>query len=371
MTLRQNLNATLALTKASLLMYFRDFTAVFFTLVFPVIFLVVFGLIAARGDSQYSIAIFNQSGTALSKDFEKSLDTNKAFDRKSDAGDLDAAKQKLKKDDLTFVVVIPRDFGVKDAQGKIKPVSVQGYYNQGSQGGGAAAQAVVEQTLQQFNAHFVPQPAPVFKLAVSGVQSANLKGIDYLLPGIIGFSLMSLGLFGVANGFVSLKASGALRRLHVAPVKPAAFLVGQTITRLVMGFLSVAIMYVIGVTAFHFHMHGNPIYFLFIAALGVLLFQTIGFAVAGWAKNENQAAPIANIVFFPLLFLSGTFFPRDSFPAWLKPISDYIPLTYLSDGLRQVANNAAGITQLKTNIIGMLVWLVISFVIAVKVFRWE
>jgi ABC-2 type transport system permease protein len=111
--------------------------------------------------------------------------------------------------------------------------------------------------------------------------------------------------------------------------------------------------------------------FLFIALLGSIVFLGFGFAVAGYAKDENQAAPIAQLIQFPMLFLSGIFFTRDAFPAWLKTITDYFPLTYLSDGLRKVANEGAHIVNLGPEILGLTVWGIIIFTVAVRVFRWE
>jgi ABC-2 type transport system permease protein len=101
------------------------------------------------------------------------------------------------------------------------------------------------------------------------------------------------------------------------------------------------------------------------------VFLAFGFAVAGWAKDENQAAPIANLVSFPMMFLSGTFFPRDGFPAVVKTITDYFPLTYLTDAMRRIANEGAHLTQLGPDLLGMFVWGVVMFFVAVKLFRWE
>ena len=96
-----------------------------------------------------------------------------------------------------------------------------------------------------------------------------------------------------------------------------------------------------------------------------------GFGIAGWAKDENQAAPVANLISFPMLFLSGTFFPRESFPEYLQKITDVLPLTYLADGLRRIANEGASLWAVRGDMLGLVIWAIIAFVIAVRVFKWE
>ena len=118
-------------------------------------------------------------------------------------------------------------------------------------------------------------------------------------------------------------------------------------------------------------MVGSFIQFGVAATFGVIVFLAFGFTVAGWAKDENQAAPIANLVTFPMLFLSGVFFPRDSFPTFLKTITNYFPLTFLADALRRIANEGATLVTVRGDMLGLAVWGVLMFVVAVLVFRWE
>ena len=108
-----------------------------------------------------------------------------------------------------------------------------------------------------------------------------------------------------------------------------------------------------------------------LAFLGVIVFLAFGFAIAGWARDENQAAPVANLVSFPMLFLSGTFIPRETLPDWLQKITGFFPLTYLADAMRQVSTQGATLWQVRGDILGLIIWGVIVFIIAIKVFKWE
>jgi ABC-2 type transport system permease protein len=135
--------------------------------------------------------------------------------------------------------------------------------------------------------------------------------------------------------------------------------------------LNVLIMVAIAVLLFSFSIRGTLFEFIAFSIFGAVMFMGMGFAIAGWAKDEDQAAPISNIIFFPMMFLSGTFFPIELFPTWLKPIAEILPLTFLADGLREIANNGKHIWELGPEMAGIVIWTIIVYFIAIKVFRWE
>ncbi len=202
------------------------------------------------------------------------------------------------------------------------------------------------------------------------VASRDLGYIDFLVPGIVGMTVMQLGIFGVAFGFVQLKRTGALRRLFATPTSPAYFLSAQVASRLVLGYVQVVILIGIGIW-FGLQMFGDYATLVVIVLIGSAIFLAVGFAIAGWAKNEDQAAPVANLVSLPMMFLSGVFFPREAMPDVLASVTQYMPLTYVNEALRAVVNEGAGLLSLGPQLLGMGVWVVITFVLAVRMFRWE
>jgi len=207
-------------------------------------------------------------------------------------------------------------------------------------------------------------------LTFESLESRDLGYIDFLVPGIVGMTIMQLGLFGVAFGFVQLKRSGALRRLFATPTSPAYFLSAQVLSRLIIGIVQVAILFAVGLW-FGLQMFGDYATLLVIVLFGSAIFLAVGFAIAGWAKNEDQAAPVANLVSLPMMFLSGVFFPRDAMPEFLQGVTQFMPLTYVNEALRSVVNDGAVLSSLGPQMLGMAVWLVITFVLAVVLFRWE
>jgi ABC-2 type transport system permease protein len=108
-----------------------------------------------------------------------------------------------------------------------------------------------------------------------------------------------------------------------------------------------------------------------IGALGAIVFLSMGFALAGISKSEDQVAPLANIITLPLLFLSGIFFSRSSLPGFLHRVTDFLPLTHLADAMRSVAIDGASLVDVAPQLLGLAVWSILACILAVKLFRWE
>lgn len=368
--MRRKLNALKALTTASLRMYFRNKGAVIFTLIMPLAFLAVFGFLSRSNNASINIDVTNYSHSILSHNLIDALKNVKAL-KVTDA-DENTATDQLSKGKVDLQIVIPKEFGNKlDSNGKPSPSSIITRYNSAKPQNGQAANLIVSQIVSGMNAQINQTPA-IITVDSSGVQTNNLNYFDFILPGIMAMTIMQLGIFGVAFAFVSLKANGSLRRLQATPTHPRNFIFAQAITRLVITLLTMAILLGLGIKIFNFHMiGGHYLDFSLVVILGIIVFLGFGFGIAGWAKDENQVAPIANLIQLPMLFLSGIFFPRDAFPAWLKTVTDFFPLTYLSDAMHHIANEGATLSQVSGSLLGLIVWGIIIFVLAINLFRWE
>ena len=208
-------------------------------------------------------------------------------------------------------------------------------------------------------------------LQSEAVEARNLGYIDFLMPGVIGMAIMQLGLFSVAFSFVTMKREGVLRRLLATPLNPNTLLIAQVITRLIVVVLQTMILAAVAVLLFGAEFAGNFFAVLLAAGLGGAVFLALGFAVSGWARTEQQAAPLANIVSLPMMFLSGVFFSREVLPQILQRITDFLPLTYLVEAIRGITVQGDTIWMQWPNLLGLAVWLVVAFVIANRTFRWE
>ncbi len=357
------------LTTASVKMYFRNKTAVFFTLFIPVMFILIFGAFNSGAASKIKVAVINNSNTETSKAFVTGLQQASVFTVTTP--DINTAKDQLDKGKTDLIVVLPENFGSVDtSSGQFRPAAVQTYYNKGQPQNGQSASLVIGQIASGFNNQITHSPQ-LISVNSEGISTHNLSYLDYLVPGILALSIMQLGIFSISFAFVSFKSTGALRRLHVTPTNPLAFIFGQSMARLLIAIMQVGLLVAISAVIFKVQFVGNILAIFALAILGTIVFLAFGFAIAGWAKDENQAAPVANLVSFPMLFLSGVFFPRDGLPVWLQKVTGILPLTYLADAMRSVSTQGATLWQVRGDILGLLIWGILMFIVAVKVFKWE
>jgi ABC-2 type transport system permease protein len=365
--MNQNTRSFLALTKASLKMYYRNKGAIIFSLLIPVALLSIFGFLSRGSGSSIAIGLTNHSSGPVSKQFIESLSRIKAF-KITEMTEAEASAE-LGKGNLDLQVIVPGNFGITKND-TAQAGSVQTRFNSAKPQSGQIANLAIIQIVSDLDRQLT-HSRTVLDVKSEGVTTNNLGYFDFILPGILSMTIMQLGIFGVAFSFVAMKASGALRRIQATPVHPVYFVFAQATVRMLVTLATASVLIIFGTYFFDFHMVGNYFNFAIVCILGILIFLGIGFAIAGWAKDETQVAPVANLIQLPMLMLSGIFFSREAFPGWLKSITDYFPLTYVSHGLRKIANEGAGLSQIPFDLIGMGVWLVLIYVLAVRLFKWE
>ena len=363
------MNATLTYAKMSIRRMLRDKTALFFVFLFPVIFLIVFGFIfKGNGGGQFEIAVFNKSSSTLAKDFVDSTMKSKSLKVKALATE-EEAKKKISRSELDAYLILPESFGQIGADGKPSgELAVR--YSQGNEQTAQAITAYMEAVVGQINQQISPYTAPL-TVKAEGQNIKQVSRFEFTLGGLLGFSLMSLGIFGVINGFVGDKKTGALSRMRVTPFNAWQLIIASAINRVIIGCMALGIMLGVSALVFGFRMHGNWPSFIVVAVLGAICMFGIGLSLGGWAKNEEQAAPLANLVTFPMMFLSGVFFPTYIMPQWLQNISHYIPLTPIVDSFRQIITEGRTVFDLGPQLAIILAWTVFSYMVAGKVFRWE
>ncbi len=355
-------NPLFMLTFSSLKSYFRNRGAIFFSLVVPLMIMGIFGLLNFGGAVSVDVGLVDQAHNQVSQSLLDNLRQVKAV-RLHTSDSVDGERQALERGDRTLVVVLPERLG----RG---PVTVPAYYNQGNPQGSQAAIGIMTQFLDRASFGFAGVQ-PSFSLDAQPVKSRNLTYVDFLVPGMIALSIMQTGLFSVVFVFVQLKQRGVLRRLAATPMRVSDFFISQVTTRLMTAILQLLVLLAVGVLFFHFHFTGNVGYLLLVGILGSAIFIAMGLAISGYAKNEETAAPLANLVSLPLMFLSGIFFPRSVMPGWLQSITKYSPLTYVSDALRSISVDGATLWAVRWDLVGIAVWLAASAFVATRLFRWE
>lgn len=353
------------LTKA----FFRDKVALFFTFVFPLIFLLVFGALN-RNDSgvSFDIAIINQSKSEFATRFVDES-SKSDFVKKKDVSSLDEAKELMSRGELDTILVLPEDFGNVNEKAQPTGKAVV-YYSPSSEQTGKTFASIIDGLLGDIGAD-ITQQKPLFSVEQRSTDTKGLSSFDYVFAGLLGFSILSLGFFGPTNSLPSMKKTGALRRLRTTPLRTSQFVLGNAVNYLLIGIMTTAFLFVVGTLVFDFKMQGDYLSLAVLTAVGTLLMFGFGLAVGGWAKNENQAAPLTNLVAFPMMFLSGVFFPRFLMPEWLQTVSGFLPLTPLIDGIRHVIVEGQTILSLAPQLGLMAIWTIVIYSIAFRVFRWE
>lgn len=349
---------------------FRDKVAIFFVFVFPLIFLLIFGSIFNGNNMSFRVAVMNNSDTVFAKEFVKNMSKDEVIKVDKEITNMATAKEKMNRGQLDATIVIPKEFGVVQAGKSYPSGEVKVIYDKNSETAGKTLASIIDGVFKGINQKIVPTVTPFTVVAVS-TATVGLSQFDYTFSGILGFTLMSLGIFGPANVFPRLKQRGVLRRYRTTTLKVWQYFTGNVISNMFVGLLAVVLMFIVALTVFDLNMRGSYFNLFVVVLLGTTMLFGIGLSIGGWAKNENQAAPVTQLVTLPMMFLSGVFFPVFLMPAFLQAITKFIPLTPIIDSIRLVITENASLVDLAPQIGLMALWTLVIYAIAFKVFSWE
>ena len=364
------IRAMLAITKASLKATFRSPSAVIFSFVFPFVFILVFGFIGSNsGGPVFKIAINKKCDTLNllydSIKASKRIKIMRYNDEKELRSDLIKGKiagvLQIKRDTTlvpNFSYTLTATTASNDKWPQLLPLL------------GNIVNGIS-------NSLYVNRPTYaaldfVASRAIETVREYNT--IDFILSGMVGFSLPSSRGFGVAFMLFSLRNTLVLKRFFATPISRTYIVLGEGLARVI--FQIVTAYHHLGAVRFVFGFTLNNGVFtllqmLFVSFIGLVVFMGLGFIVSGLAKTESTIPPIANLLTLPQFLIGGTFFSVEVFPKWLQPISNALPLTHLNAAMRAVAFEGQSLWDVKSEIGILLLWGVIVYTVAIKVFKWE
>jgi ABC-2 type transport system permease protein len=340
------------LSVAMLKGFVRDKVTLFFTFLFPLMFLIIFGLILRDvGADKTRIAVVGD-GPIVS-----ALRDSGALELES-YQDADAAVRKVKDGDLPAALIIRgQQLEVRFAQSdQVKSATVLG---------------IVNGFVDKANLAATGQP-PKFTFAAEKVEDASLKPIQFLTPGILSWGVAVSAVFGSALTLVSWRRKQVLRRIRLAPVSATAVLSSRILVSAGVALVQGAIF--IGIASlpvFGLRLSGSWWLSVPLLLLGTIAFFALGMLVGAFAKTEEAASAAANIVVLPMAFLSGTFFPVDQAPAWLQTVSKIFPLRHMNDGMLDVLVRGKGIEALAVPAAILVGFSLVVGFIASRVFKWE
>ncbi len=357
-------------------MYFRNKQALFWALFFPLLIMLIFGVMNFDRYNSPSVGIHDDAQNDASRALIEALKGSKDQEVLGiSVGTLKQIHDGLEFGDHRAVIEIPPNFFDTGQFAEIK-VTYDGRYQQENE----LVSTVLERSLDTIFKEVTQVPSEYRVENSVGITESVIQGQGqgfkgWLIPGIAAMAIMQTGLFTVVFTLVRFKSPGVLRRLKATPVGASHFLAGQLTTRAIVVVLQTYILVTVGAIVLGVRIGAGRSLVWFdltiLALLGGALFIAIGLAISGWAKNEETAAPIANIISMPMMFLSGVFFPLSILPDWVTQWAQFLPLTYLADGMRAITVEGAALSTLGSELIGLGVWILISFAIATKAFRWE
>ncbi|HSK51325.1 MAG TPA: ABC transporter permease [Clostridia bacterium] len=365
------MTALLALTLANIRSYVRDRAALFWTLAFPLVFIVMFGLIfqggggarlnlgwvdadSSSGSAELRAALAGQSGVTLND-----LSEAEALDRMR-LGRVDA------------VIVVPAGYGEQLAANAGSetpgaPATITLYTDPSRQQLAGSVFQAVGSVLGAVNLNGRP---PLVVPETRTLQTENLNFIIYFVPSMLGLSVMQVGIFA-AIPLVADREKLILKRLAATPLRRWQLVGSNVLMRLLIALAQSVIIVAVGTMAFGVEITGNLLLMALFVTLGAVTFLALGYVIASFASTEDSANGMTSIIQFPMMFLSGAFFQIEAMPDALQAVARVIPLTYLADALRQVMVGGAPFAPLWLCFAVLAGWLVVCFGIAARKFRWQ
>jgi ABC-2 type transport system permease protein len=345
----------------------RERSTLFWFFAFPVLFVVIFGLVFGRGDvGTYDVGVAVDTSLPAGAALVEALRGVKAF--RVHIGDEGEELKRLKDGDRHAVVTL-----VPASAASAVPNPAAGTVVVYLDPSRFAAEQIVRPIIQQVVDAVDRQlsgRAPVLALEERSVRSSGLRFIDFFLPGMLGFSLMQSGMFA-AMPLVQLRVTRVLKRFGATPVSRAAVLVSQGVARLVLAVAQTMVLLAVGRLLFGVHVGASWPAMIVFVPLGSAVFLALGFAISGLARTEEATPALVQAVSFPMMFLSGVFWPVENFPPFIQLLARVLPLTFLADGLRQAMAGGFALYPQWLNLLALAAWGAIALLLAVRLFKWE
>ena len=333
--------------------------------------MLLFGSIfSSSGPSTFETGWVDQDGTPASAGLRQGFASTGLLELRDES--LDDALAAKRDGDLTAVIVVPQGLGavMADPAGGSGPaVTLEVYTDPSQQTTSSTVIQVVSQVVGAANL-VAAGASPVLAVEPRSVQSQQLSAAAFFVPSILAMALMQLGVFS-AIPLVEQREKLILKRLGATPLPRWTLVASNIVVRLLIALVQTVLIVAIGLAVFDVAIVGSLLLAFGFVVLGAVTFIAIGYVIASFARTEEAANGMTSVVQFPMMFLSGIFFPIAFMPAFLQPVAALMPLTYLGDALRQVMVGGVPYAPLWLDALVLAGWLVVCFAISARWFRWE
>lgn len=346
-----------SLSAAILKGFFRDKASVFFALVFPLMFLVLFGgLLGSQGQSKVDlvqvgeVALFEQLPPGAREAFDDTFEVE-------EVDDLDAAIALVRDGDA--------DVAVEERDGELVA-----HYTQTDQTKAAITQGALRAFVDGANVAATGQP-PAYTLATERVEDESLSTIQFVTPGLLGWAVAMSAAFGAAATLQGWRQSKLLRRLQLAPVSTRTVVAARVVVTIGIALVQMVVFVGLGVAAFDLQLNGSWWASVPLLVVGTLCFMAVGLFAGATTKTVEGAVNMANFLVLPMAFLGGSFFPLDGAPAWLQAFAKVLPLHWLNEGMLDVLVRGEGPAAVLLPIAVLAGFALVLTLLAARLFRWE
>jgi ABC-2 type transport system permease protein len=357
--------------------YLRNKFGLFFGLIFPVILIVIFGAIFS-GNSSGTITVYtqNQDTGPIAAQFVQALNgTLPDGTRISDTWPIRVESVDSSENFTKYLadhsssdgILIPANFSEEYLAGQMVDVTVYGNPTSSTSG---IVSGTVNGVINSFNLkYYNPNATPIISITSATVNTEQTQYVDFLIPGLIGFSILVSPMFSLVNISSEYKKTKLFKQLSLTPLTKMEWLASKVLWYIVLTVISFLLMVTAGVLLFGAHIT-LTVWLIPFLVLGPMLFASLGMLVGTVTKNPETAGVIGNIVTFPMMFLAGTFFPISIMPQYLQNIAHVLPLYYVVEGLNNVmvyANYPGALIDIA--VVGIIT--VVIFAAAVRLFKWR
>jgi ABC-2 type transport system permease protein len=341
------------LFRAQWLALVRDRAAMFFIFLFPLMFLLIFGLLIPDGESSRSTLLVTGSGPVIDNLPTQVLDIVRVDDPAE-------ALEKVRNGDEPALLeqrgeVLTLRFAASD---QVQAGTIRG---------------IVSSVVDTANLRAAGVSTPRFTLRAEQVEDDSLDPIEFFTPGILGWAVSIAAVFGAALTLVTWRDKRVLLRLRLAPVRLAEIAGSRVLLSTILAIGQVVLYVGAGVVFFDLSPTSGWWMCFPIAIAGTLAFLSVGLVVGAVSKTVDSASAIANLITLPMAFLSGAFFPLDDAPGWVQGVANLLPMKHIITGMTDTMVRGLGPASALPEIGILLLFTVVVGAIAVhpRVFRWS
>jgi ABC-2 type transport system permease protein len=350
--------------------YIRSRTGAFFAFFFPILLILLFGAIFTSSSTKINLPVQNQDGGEYSQAILSILNETGLVNIQM-ISPQENLTDYIHNQSLSIALLIPRNFTSDVLQrhaGNGSGMVALTLYGDPSQSTFGTANAALSAAVTSLN-YNLANTTPLISYDVKKPGSQQFSYIDFFVPGVVGITVMTNSLYSMTSICASYRSRGYFKLLATTKIKKYEWLVSKFVFYSLLLYASLFVTFAVGKAAFNLEATLTPVSLLLIPA-GAFLFVSLGMLLGVIIKDPESGAAISNIIGFPMMFLSGSFWPLDSMPMYMQAIARALPLTYFNEGLRDtmVYGNTGG------SIVNLLIVIAIGFVffvLASRLMSWK